>query len=104
MELATDVRPAGDFEDALAVQPVEPGIAIGLERASEWLQVRAGMFALAIGRVTEHGCRRSAPTAGPVVAHIDPQTAGLRLPGSRREHRNWRIVGMQLLGRHHLAQ
>jgi hypothetical protein len=58
------------------------------------------MLALAVGRVAiEHSGRPDAAMR-PLVPEIDPEPAGLRLAAPRRQHRDGRVVGVQLFGRH----
>ena len=63
VELASRVRPAGDFIDvAIAVQMMEPGIGVCLKATLEVLQMLPWMLALAIFRVREpDGWRVSSP-------------------------------------------
>ncbi len=62
-ELAPDMRPAGHLCDALAIEPVKPGIAIGVQIAPEPGKMPGGAFPLAVGRVAEqHGGRGLAAT------------------------------------------
>ena len=60
VELAPDVRPAGNFLDAaiLFIELIESGVGIGLQRTAKPAQMLLGMFALAIGRVGEPYRRR----------------------------------------------
>jgi hypothetical protein len=53
------------------------------------------MLTFAVGRVEEQG--GGWPRAGewPLAAHIGPQSAGLGLAGTRRQHRHWGVVDMQ---------
>src|SRR5512135_2361327 len=65
--------------------------------------MRAGMLLAATGTVAVDRGRWSRPVARSIVADIDPQMAGFRSTGSRRQDRNRRIVAMQFGGAHHLA-
>lgn len=71
-EPAPDVCLAGHLADAISIEAVEPGIAIGVQIALGPGKMPGGAFALAVGRVAEqHGGRSFA--AGPaLVAHIGP--------------------------------
>jgi hypothetical protein len=72
-ELAPHMRPAGRLDDALLFEDgVEAGIAVGMQRAFEALQMCLRMFALAVWRVEVRSCRRTAITARPSVAYIGP--------------------------------
>ena len=104
VELAPHVRPAGRFEDvAVDVELVEARIAVGLQHALEALQMRLHALTLAVGRIAKQHRRRIGAAARPVIAHVRPQPSGARLAASRIEHRHRRVVGVQLLGRHHVA-
>jgi hypothetical protein len=53
-EFAADIGPTGGLADPVAgEQPVEPGIAVGMDDTPEVLQMRLWVLALAVGRVTE---------------------------------------------------
>ena len=54
------MRPAGGFGEAAGfVEPIEAGIAVGLQHTGEGPQVLTWMLALAIRRIAiEHGGRR----------------------------------------------
>ena len=69
----------------------------------EALQMRLRMLALAIRRVAKPHRRWIAAARRPVIAHIGPQPPGLGLAASRIEHRHRRVVGVQLVGRQHVA-
>ena len=56
------------------------------------------MLATAVGTVEVCGSRRCRAAERPVVAHIDPQPPGLGPAQSRRQHRNSRVVAVDLLG------
>ena len=104
MELAPYVGPTRRLRDtAGVVQPVEPGIAVGLQHAGEPGQVRLGVLASAVGgiAVAHRRCRR--PAIGALVAQICPQSAGAGLAGSGRQHRHWRVIGMQAGASHDMV-
>src|SRR5271163_3361145 len=103
VKLAACMRPAGNFiNGAIAVQMMEPCIGVRLQAALEVLQMLSWMFSLAILRVGEPDGRRGIFTSWPVVAHISPETPGLRLATSRRKHRHRRIVGVKLGSGEHM--
>ena len=56
------------------------------------------MLAAAVGTVEVGGSRRCRAAERPIVAHIDPQAPGLGPAQSRRQHRNRRVVAVDLLG------
>jgi len=103
VELAPRMCPACDFIDgAVAVEMMKSGIGIGLQRALEVLQVLPGMLALAIFRVGEPDGGRGVFAGRPVVAHIGPESARLRLAIARREHRDRSVVGVELGSSEHM--
>lgn len=98
-ELAPHMGPAGGFGHLAAIEDsVEPGIAIRMQYPLEALQVALGMFALAVGRVEEHGGRRLLAAPWPAIADIGPQSAGPGFAKARSQHGNRRVVAMQHIG------
>jgi hypothetical protein len=93
-ELAADVCPAGDLGDPVAIQPVEPGIAVGMETADEAREMLRGSFALAIGCIAEQDGWRCIAAMTTLVANIGPQPASPGATGTRRKHGHRRIVGV----------
>ena len=72
-ELSPHMGPAGGLDDAGAgEQLVKAGIAVGMDRAAERLQMGSRMLTLAVWRVKEQRCRRATPSEEPLVAHIRP--------------------------------
>ena len=97
VELSAHVRPAGRFLNASCfVDLIETRVAIGLQRAREAAQVRFRMLALAIRRVGEPHRWRRRVSRGPIIAHVGPQPPGFCFAVARRQHRNRRVIGMQL--------
>jgi len=97
------MRPARHLDDgsglpASIVQLLVSRIAIGLEKSAEAGEMRARSLALAVGRVEIGRCRRADALPAPVVAGVHPQPAGPGLAGARRQHRDRRVVGMDLVG------
>jgi hypothetical protein len=102
-ELAPDMRPTGYLCDALAIEPVEPGIAIGVQIALECSQVRDGAFALAVGRVAKQHGRRGLAASPALVAHIGPQPARPGATGAGGQNRHGRVVGVEGYATHDVA-
>src|SRR5512144_2772025 len=106
VELAPDVRPArhldGDGRLPLLrrVEVVEPGITVRLQQAAERAEVRPRMLALAIWAVAVAYRRWRRSGARAVVAQVDPQPAGFGAAATGVEHRDRRIIGVQLVGGH----
>ena len=97
VKLSAHVRPAGRFLNAPAfVHRIESRVAIRLQRACEIAKVRLRMLALAIRRIGEPHRRWCCVSRRPIVAHIRPQPSGFCFSISRRQHRNRRVVGVQL--------
>ena len=72
-ELAPDVGPAGGLDDAVpGEQLVEPGIAVGMDRAAERLQMGSRMLTLAVRRVEEQRCRWAGAGERPLIANVCP--------------------------------
>ena len=104
VELSAHMRPAGRFLNAPGfVHRIESRVAIGLQRAREIAEVRLRMLALAIRRVGEPHRRRCCVSRGAVIAHIGPQPPGFCFSISRRQHRNRRVVGVQLRRAQHVT-
>ena len=100
-ERASGVDPAGRFEDrarraAGLVELAVAAIGVGLEDPGVVGQMRLGMLAGPIARVVEHCRRRRRPAERLVVAHIDPDSAGVGLALGQDRHRG--VVAMQALG------
>jgi hypothetical protein len=98
------MSPAGNFNDRTRlaaggiVQRLEPGVAIGLEEAGEVGHVRRRALAAAVGAVEVGGSRGGFAAERPIVAHVDPQPPGLGPAEPRHQHRDRRIVAMDLRG------
>jgi len=72
------------FEDAtLFIERMKTRISIGLQGATEALQMTLRMFATAIGREGEPCRWRCCICAGTTVAHISPESPGLGLAVAR---------------------
>ena len=76
-ELAPAVRPAGCFCDRSwlsvgGVEPIEPGIGIGLQDACIVAQMALRMLGSAVARIEEHRGRRSGACERFVIAHVGP--------------------------------
>ena len=84
----------------LFVKLLEACIGVGLERTLVELQMQPWVLSLAVGRVGEPdgGCGRIA--RWPVVADISPEPSGLGPAVAWREHRDRRVVGVQLARGH----
>src|SRR5258708_32144029 len=97
VELASGVCPTRDLIDpGMAVQVVQSGIGVGLQRSGVVLQMPTRMFSLAILRVCEPDCRSSGLGGRPVIAHIGPEAPCLGLAVTRREYGNRCVVGVDL--------
>src|SRR5450432_2145015 len=89
VELASGVCPTRHFIDpAIAVQVVQAGVSVGLQRSRVVLQMPTRMFSLAILRVGEPDCGSSGLCGRPIVAHIGPEAPCLGLAVTRREYGN----------------
>src|SRR5215472_2000802 len=102
VELAPGMGPAGCLIDLVAIKMMKTGIGVRLQGTVEALQVLTWMFAPAILRVSKPDRRSSLFPGRPVIAHIGPQTTGLSLAASGREHRHGRIVSVQLAACKHV--
>ena len=69
----------------------------------EVAQMLLRMLALAIRRVGEPHGRRRGIAGGTIIANVSPQPPGLRLAVAGSQHRNRRVVGMQLVAAEHVA-
>ena len=101
-ELAADVRPTGDLGNALAVEPVEPGIAIGMKITPEPGEMHRGALRLAIGCIAEQHSRGRIAGITALVTNIGPEPTGPGATRAAREHRHRRVVGMQRRAAHHV--
>lgn len=104
IELAADVGHAGCFLNrAILVEPPESGIRVSLQNAAEAGQMPLWMFAFSIRRVGEPDGGRCGVASRTAVADIGPEPPDLRSAGARRQHPQWRVVSMQLVGAHHIT-
>src|ERR1035437_1229250 len=104
VKLAPGMCPTGGFVDLAAfVEMMKSGVGIGLQCALVVLQVLPGMLALAVRRVSEPHGRSSCICGWPVIPHIGPEPSDPGLAVAWGEHRDWRVVGVQLAGRHHVT-
>ena len=72
------------------------GERICLQYAGEVGKVPLRMFAATIRCIGKPDRRRFVRTAGPVIAHIHSEPAGLRSAIDRRKHRQRCVVGVNL--------
>jgi|GEM_PF-1374981 len=105
-EFASGMSPAGRFGDRrrLAprrVQPVEPGVSIGLENTAVMGQVPFGMNAGPVGREVIHRRRWIGAAEGGIVANISPQLGGDRLAFGQQRHR--RVVAVKPFASEHMS-
>ena len=108
VESPSTMRPAERFGHgpAGARRPIEPGeaaVGVGLQDPGIASEVKLRMLAAAIAGIAEE-CRRRAGLAlaeGPVVANIDPQSAGHGL--ALGQHRHGGVVAVQALGDEHVT-
>ncbi|KVZ39170.1 hypothetical protein WL16_32205 [Burkholderia ubonensis] len=104
VQFATGVGHAGRFLDSPAL--VKLGVAgkgIRLQHALEVRQVTLRVFTAAIRRIGKPDCGRFGRARGPIVAHVDPETPGLGLTITRREHRQRRVIAMDLDAAEHVS-
>jgi hypothetical protein len=100
-QLASRVRPASSFRDRSRlsirrVEPIEPGIGIGLKDPAIAGEMLLGMDAGSIRRVEEHRSGRRRAAEGAVVTDIGPNPPG---PGLHLgQHRDRGVVAMNALG------
>ena len=91
------LSPAGDLiHIATVVEMMKSCVGIGLQCTFEVLQMQSRMFTLAIRRVSEPDGWRGVFAGRSFIANISPEAASLRLSVAWSEHRNRRIVGMNL--------
>jgi len=62
------VRHAGDLDDAVPVQLVEPGISVGMDVTDEAAEMRDRALALSIRRISEKRGRRRGTAMPALVA------------------------------------
>src|ERR1700677_2023826 len=103
VEFAARMSPARDFVDvAVAVEMMKSRVGIGLQRTLEVLQMPPRMFSLAIFRIGEPHGGWGLKTCRTIVADIGPEPAGFGFTVAGSEHRNRRIVGVDLGCREHM--
>src|SRR6185437_12469725 len=82
---------------AVSVQRIKSAIGIGLQDPLERLQMPLWVLTPPIRRVGKPHSGWTVIAGGPVVPHISPQAAGLRLSFARCKHRHRRVIGVQLV-------
>src|SRR4051812_16213292 len=87
---------AGLHHGAAAVEMVEAGEGVGLQRAGEAGQVAAGMLARAAGGEAEHRDGGLDAAARPGVVGIDPEATVMGAGAAGIEHGDRGLVGMDL--------
>ena len=87
---------AGLNHGTAAVQVIEAGEGVGLQRALEAGQVLSRMLAGPSGGEAEHCDRGLAAAARPGVVGIDPEAAVVSAGATRIEHGHGCVVGMDL--------
>src|SRR3974377_344183 len=104
VELAPHMRPAGRFLNlATVIKMMEAGVGIGLQDSLKAAQMFSRMLTPAIRRVGEpHRCR-CAVTRRTIIPHVRPQATGLGLAVARSQHRNRRVISVQLASTHDMA-
>jgi hypothetical protein len=106
VELSPSVRPAGGENDiSITGQPLESRVTINVQDTFESFEMRHRTFGLAVRREQIDRSWWCGTAPRPLVAGIDPQPSRLCAPASWIEHRDWRVVGKQVVrGEHVLAQ
>ena len=101
VKVAPDMRPAGGLGDvALGIEPVEAGVAVGLQHTMERSEMGAWVEGPAVGAVTvAHGGRRRAGIR-PLIAQIGPEPTSPGLAGARRQHRDGRVIRIETISEH----
>src|SRR5882757_1237547 len=103
VELAPCVGPACDFDDRFPfIEMLEPSVGIGLESALVELQVLLWVLSLAVGRVGEPDRWCGRISRWPIIANIRPEPSGLGSSVAWGEYGDWRVVSVELAGRHHM--
>src|SRR6267154_6854481 len=104
VKLPAHMRPTSRFLNASTfVNLFEPGVTICLQRSHELAQVCLRVFSLAIRRVGEPYRRWCLVSCRPIVAYVGPQPTSLGFSIPRRQHWNWCVIRVQLLGPHHVT-
>src|SRR5690606_11034351 len=107
VELAAQLRPLRRVLDYILPvgfieEPIEARVRVHLHYAAEGLEVLRRLLALAIRRVREPRRGRRLVRGRPIIAHVYPQPPLLRRAPAGIEHRNRRVVRMQLIGAEHV--
>ena len=102
VELSACVAPACNLDQrrlaigrGWSVEPFEPGISIGMQKAPAGAKQCLRMDAHAIRRVVIERRRWHHRAPGPLVANDNPEPSGFGLSQAGREHRDGGVVGMQ---------
>ena len=86
---------AGDLLDLAAViKFLKAGIAVDMEPTFEFLEMISRPPALAIRREPVECCWRCMSRPIPLVPEVHPQPSGLGFAGSRSQHIDRRIIGV----------
>ena len=99
MRLARHFGDRPRIDERRIIKRLEPGMAVGLEKAGERRHVPCRMLATMIGAVEVGGggCCRAAER--PIVADIDPEPPVFGPSQARRRHRHRRVVAKTSGGR-----
>lgn len=104
VELAPRMRPTRGLGDLLVhEQLAESGVAVGVQRAAEGLQVLLRMHALAIRRIREPHRRGRFALRRSLIAHVRPESCRLGAAAAGLEHWHRRVIGVQRRTREHVA-
>src|SRR5262245_5435610 len=81
-------------------QLVKTRVAVGMKVASERCQMRPAVFALAVGRALVEHRGRPRPGAGPLMAKLGPEAAGLGRTAPGGQDLEGGLVGVDHVPRH----
>ena len=104
VKLASHMRPTSRFlYPSTLIKMMESSVGIGLQRAAEAAQMFSRMLTTTIRRVDKPHCCGRIISRRAIIPHVRPQATSLGLAIARRQHRNRRVIGMQLMSAHNVT-
>src|ERR1700723_3023648 len=97
VKLASCMRHARGFLDlARFIQVSEAGVGVCLQQVAKILEVLLQVNAFPVERINEPNRQQCFDAGGPIIANISPELVSLGSATTWLQHRNWRVVSIEL--------